>query len=40
LAKLERLATLRQARRRRPLTPEEDAELRHLDAVFLPTEGL
>lgn len=40
LAKLERLATLRQARRRRALSPEEEAELQHLDAVFLPTEGL
>jgi energy-coupling factor transporter ATP-binding protein EcfA2 len=40
LAKLERLAMLRQARRRRALTPDEDAELRYLDAVFMPTEGL
>jgi len=39
VAQLERLARLRVARRRRGLSAEEEAELRHLDAVFLPTEA-
>lgn len=38
-AQLERLAALRSARRRSPLSAAEEAELQHLDAVFRPVEA-